>query len=276
MFRDNQLYDHQHPEKGYRGSKGNFAFRQMLHDSGAAISVDNLSITLPIEQDGGHGMAHGHFDEKCLYDEIMTGHLGPSNTFSNITLAVLHDLGYGVNYTQAVNYTLPIDRVQTCLQLLNITIPTPALTSAPINDNIYKNTTKHNKKRNRKKMMTRRRKMNQGKKRHKKPDANQSDVQASGYSKRLLSAYPVKQALRDDAKTKAIRTGMEFLMLQDCQPNSDDDGELQDDTDTPHQPKEGVIDKHCDAAFVLYSTDKDHSILAVDVEPVSAYNNVYF
>ena len=121
LFRHNHLYDRWHPEQGYQGDNGNFAYRQLLVDSGASIALNDTNITLPIEQDGGIGVAHGHFDERCLFQELMTGMLGRKNTFSNITIAVLEDLGFEVNYTQAVNFTLPPRRLQTCLELSNST-----------------------------------------------------------------------------------------------------------------------------------------------------------
>lgn len=61
---------------------------------------------LPIETDGGQGTAGGHWDEKCLRGEMMTGFLSPgAMQLSRLTIASLADMGYGVSMVGADPYT---------------------------------------------------------------------------------------------------------------------------------------------------------------------------
>jgi hypothetical protein len=63
----------------------------------------------PIEQDGGAGIAGSHFDEECFGDELMTGWLPTTSAapqpLSKLTIAVLDDSGYSVDYSQADSYS---------------------------------------------------------------------------------------------------------------------------------------------------------------------------
>ena len=92
----------------YRGPAANAEYRAV---SGCAA--------VPPETDGGDGTACGHWDERCLRNELMTGYLNPSGTVKNplsrITVASLADLGYEVQYTYADTFTkLDLDPSCTC------------------------------------------------------------------------------------------------------------------------------------------------------------------
>jgi hypothetical protein len=81
----------------YNGPNGVNVYRQNWGCSGSP----------PIEQDGGAGTAGSHFDEVCFGDELMTGYLSTlvPQPLSELTIAVLEDSGYSVNYTQADSYS---------------------------------------------------------------------------------------------------------------------------------------------------------------------------
>ena len=59
-----------------------------------------------MEKDGGEGTRGGHWDEKCMDKELMTGYVegGPPMPISKLTLASVEDLGYTVNYGVADAY----------------------------------------------------------------------------------------------------------------------------------------------------------------------------
>jgi trimeric autotransporter adhesin len=62
--------------------------------------------TVPTEQEAAKG-ACKHWDEECLVDELMTGILvaGSKPLLSRITIGLLADLGYQVDYSKADTYT---------------------------------------------------------------------------------------------------------------------------------------------------------------------------
>jgi len=66
--------------------------------------------SLPIEHDGDSGTAYGHWDDKCLQNELMTGFLdmgiGAENPLSTISIGALEDLGYIVSYDNAEPYSI--------------------------------------------------------------------------------------------------------------------------------------------------------------------------
>jgi hypothetical protein len=66
---------------------------------------------VPLEKGGGTGTAIGHWRETTFDDELMTGYLGrrPAK-LSEVTIAALADLGYGVDLTVADPYVLPANR----------------------------------------------------------------------------------------------------------------------------------------------------------------------
>jgi hypothetical protein len=64
---------------------------------------------LPIELDGGNGTVDGHWDEKCLLSELMTGFISSSGSpspQSRSTIGTLEDMGLVVDYSQADNFTI--------------------------------------------------------------------------------------------------------------------------------------------------------------------------
>jgi hypothetical protein len=52
----------------------------------------------------GDGTFCGHWQEKCLGSELMTGYAGSVNPLSRITIGSLEDLGYTVDYSTADVY----------------------------------------------------------------------------------------------------------------------------------------------------------------------------
>jgi len=61
----------------------------------------------PVEKDGrpGDGTYGGHWDERCLHDEFMTGSANYGrNPISTLTVASIEDLGYEVDYDAADAY----------------------------------------------------------------------------------------------------------------------------------------------------------------------------
>jgi hypothetical protein len=60
---------------------------------------------LPVELDIPNG-AFGHWDEECLDHELMTGIIDHDMRLSVITVASLHEMGYGVDYLAADPYDI--------------------------------------------------------------------------------------------------------------------------------------------------------------------------
>ncbi|MDC3221496.1 leishmanolysin [Gammaproteobacteria bacterium] len=102
----------------YTGENGLQAYREYYQESDNTGSADDL-IGIPLENTGGSGTASAHFEENenpyangirhpCMNDELMTGVAEDGCTpLSKITIGVLQDIGYDVDYTQADCYTLP-------------------------------------------------------------------------------------------------------------------------------------------------------------------------
>jgi len=102
----------------YRGQKGVDAYNQILEDSNIDIRVDYF----PIEEDGGDGTAKSHPEEgdadntdrivdgvtlPGLKNELMTGWIDRSqNPMSILTLGMLDDLGWPVDYSKAEPFSL--------------------------------------------------------------------------------------------------------------------------------------------------------------------------
>ena len=76
----------------YYGPKANAEFAKI--SGGCAV--------VPTELDGGPGTRCGHWDDRCLKDELMTGYLsGTTQPLSRITIGSLEDMGYEVDYSAA-------------------------------------------------------------------------------------------------------------------------------------------------------------------------------
>jgi hypothetical protein len=67
--------------------------------------------TVPVEGDqGGSGTLFSHWDEATFFNELMTGFLNSSasaNPLSDVSVASMGDLGYGVNLGTGDRYRLP-------------------------------------------------------------------------------------------------------------------------------------------------------------------------
>lgn len=65
-------------------------------------------VPVPVANTGGAGTRDGHWRETVFGNELMTGFLGAGiNPMSRLTIAMLEDLGYEVNYDAADAYQLP-------------------------------------------------------------------------------------------------------------------------------------------------------------------------
>jgi hypothetical protein len=79
----------------------------------AFAAFDDLggSGTVPVEGDqGGSGTLFSHWDEATFFNELMTGFLNSSasaNLLSDVSVASMGDLGYGVNLGTGDRYRLP-------------------------------------------------------------------------------------------------------------------------------------------------------------------------
>ena len=104
------------------------------HTYSGAAGVDEYSrltgdseTTVPAEDEGGKGTANGHWDDDTFGTELMTGYLsaGVPNPLSRLTIAGLEDVGYGVSYEAADNYSLSPLKLQ-------MTPRGPGLHSVPV------------------------------------------------------------------------------------------------------------------------------------------------
>lgn len=76
-------------------------------DSAASREYQQLSgcnSAIPVEQSLGKGSNCGHWQERCLGQEIMTPNANGDLPLSRVTIAGLEDLGYKVNYNMAESY----------------------------------------------------------------------------------------------------------------------------------------------------------------------------
>jgi hypothetical protein len=100
----------------YIGTHGLSAFKQVLLDSGWDSSVVNALTCFAIEDNGPDGTAGAHLEEDSgrvglvgFGDEVTTGFLDDTvvNPLSKITIGMMQDLGWDVDYSCAENYTIP-------------------------------------------------------------------------------------------------------------------------------------------------------------------------
>lgn len=74
----------------------------------AALLGQARPLPVPIANTGGPGTQNEHFRENIFGNELMTGSMaGEGNVLSRLTIAVLDDLGYTVDYASADRYALP-------------------------------------------------------------------------------------------------------------------------------------------------------------------------
>ena len=95
------------PDTHFAGAQAVGAFDELL----AGATYDGNKV--PVENNTesyGPGALDGHWRESVFGTELMTPSLSGDDTdtpLSKVTIAALADLGYSVDYTQAVSYTLP-------------------------------------------------------------------------------------------------------------------------------------------------------------------------
>lgn len=88
-------------------NRGSLSFDYLGLEAQREWEALGCTTSLPIESDFGPGTAGGHWDERCLTNELMTGLLNQGdgiNILSRITIASFEDLGYRVNYDAAGAY----------------------------------------------------------------------------------------------------------------------------------------------------------------------------
>lgn len=79
----------------------------------ALIAFDNIGggnfvgSKVPVENEAGEGSGDSHWRETTMDTELMTPFLDLLNPLSEVTIASLKDLGYGVDLSRADNYFLP-------------------------------------------------------------------------------------------------------------------------------------------------------------------------
>jgi hypothetical protein len=75
------------------------------YSGGNKVPVENCGPASPVPC--GAGTYNSHWREPTFTTELMTGFLngGVANPLSRLTVASLEDLGYGVNYAGADNYS---------------------------------------------------------------------------------------------------------------------------------------------------------------------------
>jgi Leishmanolysin len=70
-------------------------------------ALGSVAPGVPVENMGGTGTRDGHWRESVFGNELMTGWVGSgSNPLSAMTIASLHDLGYGTSSSAASTYAL--------------------------------------------------------------------------------------------------------------------------------------------------------------------------
>jgi hypothetical protein len=92
----------------YSGSNGNYLGLEGIGE----WELMGCAGIPPVETDGGSGTAGGHWDETCLRGELMTGYLSGGMQLSRLTIALLKDMGHGVDLNAADDY--PMDLLGAC------------------------------------------------------------------------------------------------------------------------------------------------------------------
>ncbi len=109
-----QFFPNNNPLTGeYRGTN---ALREYQQLGGTRDYV-------PVDINGGPGTAGGHWDTDVLGTELLTGYIensGVSMPISKITVGVLDDLGYTVNYAAADDFILPLTNTSSALKVSGI------------------------------------------------------------------------------------------------------------------------------------------------------------
>ncbi len=87
-----------------------FIGAKAMHEYG--ILLDQPPTKVPVANTGGVGTADGHWRELTFGNELLSGYLNAGLLpLSRLTIAMLEDMGYAVNYEAADPYVLPSLRV---------------------------------------------------------------------------------------------------------------------------------------------------------------------
>ena len=76
----------------------------VYNDQFADIAMEDIlsDVGVPVEMEGGSGTAGMHWDEEIFGKEIMSSQLNVNNTFSDLTVAALEDMGYDTYYNEMI------------------------------------------------------------------------------------------------------------------------------------------------------------------------------
>jgi len=96
MWDQNNLHSGSMNDDKYRmTSQAQAAWEEIC--PGGRLPVETLNLSEGV----GQGTAGGHWDEKCMVNELMTGFVNQYMPLSKLTVASLADMGYSVDYTKA-------------------------------------------------------------------------------------------------------------------------------------------------------------------------------
>lgn len=96
--------------EGAGGDNPVFTGANAMREYASLRGADAPQEPVPLANVGGPGTRDGHWRESTFAHELMTGYLNPGvNPISRLTVAVLEDLGYSVNYNYADPYALPAE-----------------------------------------------------------------------------------------------------------------------------------------------------------------------
>ena len=90
-------------------SGGNFVGASAVSEY-QVLSQSSVS-SVPLESSGGDGTAGTHWDLDTFGNELMVGWAGPDMRLSRVTIGMLDDMGYEVDYSKADPYSLPSSRL---------------------------------------------------------------------------------------------------------------------------------------------------------------------
>ena len=90
-------------------SGGNFVGANAVTEY-QVLTQSNVS-SVPLESSGGEGTAGAHWDLGTFGNELMVGWAGPDMRLSRVTIGMLEDMGYEVDYSRADPYSLPSSRL---------------------------------------------------------------------------------------------------------------------------------------------------------------------
>jgi len=101
----------QDPSFGQGGADTAFSGAAALAEFDSMGGSDYEGSKVPVENNGGQGVANGHWRESVFGNELMTPYLSNlDGILSTLTIASLEDLGYEVSYAAAAAYEWPPER----------------------------------------------------------------------------------------------------------------------------------------------------------------------